>query len=193
MEEKPNITVQTTPGTVTIDVDQNGINHTVTQAVVSDNLQNVDNVANNPTYPQTRDGAPDGNSNAEKYKTPEERKALCAAWCTHLEQGFSKESFPMCDPQTIREYAKKYPVDFDTDKMEQAERKGRLFWETVGRNGTFGKPIVFNGKEYNKFNAVSWQFNMMNRYPDKWKNRQDVTSNDDKLEVSFHPSLKQNE
>lgn len=73
MEEKPTITVQTTPGTVMIDVNQNGT--VSTQAVVSDNLQNVttsddkpidvtnasltvgsttenvDNVAKNVTYP----------------------------------------------------------------------------------------------------------------------------------------------
>lgn len=128
-----------------------------------------------------REGAPDGNNNAEKWKTPEERQKLCKAWCDHLEQGYSKDSFPLADEKTIRSYTEKYPVDFPSDALEQAERKNKLFWETIGINGTIGIPIKVNEKYYDKFNAQSWKFNMQNRLG--WKDKTDITTDDEKIQA----------
>lgn len=91
-----------------------------------------------------------------KFKTPEERQALCQAYIEHVESGLSDECFPECDPQTLRRYIADFPVDFDTDAMEVACRRRQLFWEKAGRDGTMGKITGFN--------ASSWRFNMGNRF-----------------------------
>lgn len=64
-----------------------------------------------------------------RYRTPEARQALCKAWCDHLIKGFTRESFPKCDPQTFRKYAKEYPEDFDMEIIAEAERSQLLAWE----------------------------------------------------------------
>lgn len=70
-----------------------------------------------------------GNTNSVKFKTPEDRQALCDAWCAHLNEGYSRESFPLCDPQTFRTYIKKYPEDFDRQKLRAADAMQQLKWE----------------------------------------------------------------
>ena len=61
-------------------------------------------------------------------------------------------------------------------EFSESERKGRtksmLFWEEMGVVGTTSG---------NHFNAMSWKFNMQNRFG--WKDRQDVTTNDQTLTV----------
>lgn len=115
--------------------------------------------------------APKGNNYNMKFKTSKERVALCDKWCKHLEKGYSKESFPECDPQTIRSYMKKYPKDFDTEKLRRAEATHRVFWEEIGISGAMGK--------LQGFNASSWIFNMKNRFG--WRDKQDVTTDGEKL------------
>ena len=70
-----------------------------------------------------------GKKNGEKFKTSAQRKALCKQWCKHLSDGFSRESFPYCDPQTFRKYAKSFPKDFPADNITQADRRQKLKWE----------------------------------------------------------------
>lgn len=109
-----------------------------------------------------------GNNFALKFKTPEERKALCDDYCKHMEQGLAKEEFVPCDMQTFRKYLHTYPEDFDTEKIEQAERKGRLFWSNLGIH-------LAAGDEKMKFAHPSiWIFNMKNRYG--WTDKHDLTS-----------------
>lgn len=68
-------------------------------------------------------------------------------------------------PQTLRRYLEEFPVDFDTNAIDQAQRKRQLFWEKAGRDGTMGK--------IKGFNARSWQFNMGNRFC--WKEKREET------------------
>lgn len=109
--------------------------------------------------------APEGNSNAMKFPTPDDRQALCKAYIDHVESGLSDECFPECDPQTLRQYVADFPVDFDTNAMERASRNRQLFWEKTGRDGTVGKIKGFNSR--------SWQFNMANRFD--WRVKSDNT------------------
>lgn len=115
--------------------------------------------------------APKGNNYAEKFKTPEERKALLDAYVAHAKTGLSDEAFAPCDMDTFKEYCKKYPEDFPTDIVRGAQVARRIFWEQLGVSGTAGKLPGFNAK--------SWEFNMKNRF--KWKDRTDVTTDDEKL------------
>ncbi len=118
-----------------------------------------------------------GNDNAAKAKTPEEMKFLFEKFCNHLRQGFSKDSFPDCDYRTIETMIAENPSVLQADMMKQAKRHGRMFWESIGINGTIGmKTAKVNGKEIalKNFNALSWKFNMQNRYG--WHDKQDVTS-----------------
>lgn len=117
-------------------------------------------------------GAHKGNAYAKKFKTPAQRKKMCKAWCAHISKGFSKESFPLCDPQTFKKYAQKYPKEFDTIKIQEAERQNRIFWENQGVEGLWG------GK---KFNPTVWIFNMKNRFRDDWRDSQDLTSKGEKI------------
>lgn len=70
-----------------------------------------------------------GNEYARKFKTPEQRTQLCADWCAHLRNGFTKESFPQCDPQTFKRYMKEFPDDFDVYAIAAAEREQKMRWE----------------------------------------------------------------
>lgn len=127
-----------------------------------------------PTKPleaPNREGAPDGNQNALKFDTPEKRKALCEAYIIHKTKGYSDASFIECDMKTFKNYREKYPVDFPSEQLEAAERIGQNFWETIGIDGTQGK--------IKNYNSDSWKFNMSNRF--KWKIREDVTTDDEKL------------
>lgn len=109
-----------------------------------------------------------GNTNAMKFKTAEERKALCAVYCIHVEQGLSDESFPECDMQTLKHYREEYPLDFDTVEIEKSRRTRQLLWEKAGLDGTMGRIPGFN--------AATWKFNMANRF--RWRDRSDVTSDE---------------
>ena len=121
--------------------------------------------------------APKGNNYSKKFKTSKERKALCDAWCEHLVAGYSKESFPLCDPQTYRVYKEKYPNDFDTKKENKSMRMSRMYWEDRGLKGMNGHILGFN--------ATVWIFNMKNRFG--WRDKQDITSND--KEIGFSVKL----
>ncbi len=126
-------------------------------------------------------GAQPGNNYALKFKTSEERQHLCDEFCKHMRQGLSKESFPHCDPQTLRRYMRDFPNDFDTEKMIEAERQGRLFWEKIGIAGAVGLDEVTladgSTRKLKGFNAASWIFNMKNRYG--WRDRVDVSGHID--------------
>lgn len=109
--------------------------------------------------------APVGNNYNKKWKTPEERKKACEAVCEHLAQGLSQDCFPDADWDTVERYIKDFPEDFPAEKIKEARRKGRMFWEGAGRDGAIGK--------IPNFNATSWIFNMKNRYKEDWRDKHD--------------------
>lgn len=108
--------------------------------------------------------APEGNTFNKKWATPEERQAACKAFCEHIAEGYSIESFPLADRKTIRYYAEQHPEDFPPEKLEEAARKGLLEWERIGKQGAKG--------EISGFNSSSWIFNMKNRAG--WRDTKDI-------------------
>lgn len=113
----------------------------------------------------------------QKFKTVEALEKMFEEWASHLAKGYSKESFTMCDPQTFKKYKEKYPNIYKKfeNKINEAERVGRLFWEKTGMAGTLGKIKYFN--------CAAWIFNMKNRYG--WKDRIDHTSGDEKISTDY--------
>lgn len=108
--------------------------------------------------------APKDNTYNKKWPTPEKRKAACKAFCDHIAEGYSIESFPLADRKTIRYYAEQHPEDFPPEMLEEAARRGLHEWESIGKRGTIGQ--IAN------FNASSWKFNMQNRAG--WRDRSDI-------------------
>lgn len=124
-------------------------------------------------------GAPEGNTNAMKYKTPEERRALCEKFCSYLKAGKPKNYFPDCDFDTIQRYMKDFPIDFPTEQIEAAEREGKQKLIEVGYAGMLGKVPGFREK--------TWQFIVQNMTD--WRLRKDVTTDGEKIEqtVIYRP------
>lgn len=90
-----------------------------------------------------------------KWPTPKERKAACKSFCEHISQGYSIDSWPDADDDTVRTYIDRFPEDFDPEMIAKAKRECLMFWEKAGMDGMNGK-IPF-------FSAASWIFNMKNR------------------------------
>ncbi len=126
-------------------------------------------------------GAPKGNTYNKKYQTQKERKELCEQVCEHLRKGLSQECFSKCDWDTVERVIKDHPKDFPADRLRQARKKGREFWEKIGvRQSVTGKG-----------SAASWKFNMANRYG--WAEKQDHTTGGKQLGVIVLPELNGNE
>lgn len=130
----------------------------------------------------------------QKFWTPELRAELLKAYLKHISQGYSSNSFTgipekrnhngdvvaeeiPCTHKTFKTYIENYPDEFPSSLIEAAEAKRTLFWEAMGIQGTAGKLPGFN--------ALSWKFNMMNRFKGEWKERQDVTTADEKMETTI--------
>jgi hypothetical protein len=118
-----------------------------------------------PPTPKKPRGAPKGSANAEALKTPAERQEAYRLYCLHIGAGYMGNSFyePVVE-DTMQDYMKKYPAEFDLRLLAKARAKGRLVWEQVGFNGTVGK--------IKGFNAHSWGLNVKNRLG--WKDRAEV-------------------
>lgn len=102
---------------------------------------------------KNKGGAPEDNNNAELFKTKAERAEVFKEACKHLSEGFSKASFPPCTWETVENMIEKYPVEFDTLKLDVAKRTGFKWWEKVGMGG-----LTHKG-----FQSSVWIFNMKNR------------------------------
>lgn len=132
--------------------------------------------------------APEGNNYAEKFKTPEERKEFLDAYIAHIKEGFSDDSFSFKGSgiKVFKSYTERYPLEFPTEILDQAQAERMKFWERLGRDGVMGIPATYKDKDGNtheakgKFNDKAWIFNMQNRF--KWKVQTDVTSDGEKLE-----------
>jgi len=72
----------------------------------------------------------------------------------------------MCDWDTVEAYMDNHPDDFPADKLREAMRRQMLVWEKIGLEGTMG--------EIKGFNATSWSFNMKNRFPRDWRDKQNI-------------------
>lgn len=102
--------------------------------------------------------APAGNDYKLKYKTPEKRKALCERYCAYLKKGGYPSYFSECSDKTIDAYREKYPEDFPTEMLEEAEREYKRFYFDLLTEGATGKihgynapSAIFLAKNINKF------------------------------------------
>lgn len=99
------------------------------------------------------------------------REEYCEMLIEHMGRGLSFASFGGivgCSEDTLHEWKKVHPKFSESEYIGRT--KSMLFWEEMGIVGT---------TEGNHFNAMSWKFNMGNRF--KWKERQDVTTDDKEL------------
>ena len=113
--------------------------------------------------------APKGNNFNKKWKTSLDRKKAFKAVCDHIESGLSRQSFPLADWDTVEAYLKDFPEDFPADRLQEAFRRQRLKWEEWGIDGMRGKIPGFN--------ATTWKFNMKNRFPREWRDKQEPDLN----------------
>lgn len=113
--------------------------------------------------------APLGNQNNKKWKTPEERQHAFGLLCEHIKAGYSRDSFPLADWDTIERYCEEFPVDFPPDILQEAFRSNRMEWERIGLQGAKG--------EIENYNNASWTFNMKNRFKAEWSDKTVVDNN----------------
>lgn len=92
-----------------------------------------------------------------------ERRKLCKAFCEHLAEGLSKESFSDVHYQTIERYMKLYPEEFPQEEIQLAAVKGREYWERIGKRQANGECLG---------NSRTWFYNMANRFG--WREKIEV-------------------
>lgn len=99
----------------------------------------------------------------------------CEMLIKHMSQGLSFESFGAVigvHRATVFDWAKdgnelKYPGFSDAKKI--AQDKCRLFWEKIGIGLATGREELKGG------NPAIWIYNMKCRFPDRWKQRQELS------------------
>lgn len=108
------------------------------------------------------------------------KSEFCALLITHMAEGLSFESFAgtvSTTKKTLYNWADKNP-DFLHAK-EIATEKCRLFWERLGINHIVTRSETVPGvsSESTALNTGVYVFNMKNRFPDEWRDKQEVDSN----------------
>lgn len=107
-------------------------------------------------------GAPKGNQNATKLKTPELKAEAYKQYCTWISLGHSKESWTLDYPhllltsETMEKYIRNNPIDFDPIHKKCAEAKSLEHWESLGKQMMKGEikgaqPAIFQMFMRNKF------------------------------------------
>lgn len=105
------------------------------------------------------------------------KKEYCDQIKEHMAEGLSFVTFASkigISRSTLYEWVKKYP-EFKEAK-EQASLHNRIFWERLGIGIATG---TMRG------NAAVWIFNMINRFPDDFKNNRDKEVTDNKVEIKL--------
>ena len=105
------------------------------------------------------------------------RPKYCEMLIEHMKTGLSFESFAgvisVCK-DTIYEWAKPTVQPAFSEAKRKAVALNLLWWEEAGIKG------MFMGGKDNPFQASIYIFQMKNRH--KWTDRQDVTTDGDKIE-----------
>ena len=98
----------------------------------------------------------------------------------HMATGLSYESFAgevgVCK-DTLYEWEKVHPAFSDSKKI--GFERNRCFWEKQGVRGLWDeKEYDDNGKlmSARSMNSTVWVFNMKNRFPKEWRDKQEVES-----------------
>jgi hypothetical protein len=111
---------------------------------------------------------------AKRGRPTKYRKEYCDQLIEHMGSGLSFETFAAVlnvSPQTI------YQWTYDYQDFLEAKSLGvnacKIFWEKMGVHGAAGK--------LKNFNYGCWYRNMANRFPDKWRDKIEVTARDESL------------
>lgn len=92
-----------------------------------------------------------------------ERRRLFKALCDHVSGGLSIESFSEVSDHTIYRFLKEFPGEFDKEELDLAKKKGREYWEDIGRRQANGNCLG---------NSRTWFYNMANRF--QWREKLDI-------------------
>lgn len=92
-----------------------------------------------------------------------ERRKVFKELLAHVEQGLSLESFGPLSDVSIKKYLNLYKEEFIQEELDEARRKGRAYWETVGRRQANGECLG---------NSRTWFYNMANRFG--WREKLEV-------------------
>ena len=84
-----------------------------------------------------------------------ERRKVFKELVAHVEQGSSLDCFALLSANTIRGYLKTYPEEFVEEELQAAMRKGRDWWEHIGRRQAAGDCLG---------NSRTWFYNMAIRF-----------------------------
>jgi hypothetical protein len=107
-------------------------------------------------------GAPKGNKNAIKLKTPEMKKEAYRQYCEFIALGHSKDEWVFEHPEitltseTMEKYIHNDPIEFDPLHKKVAEAKSYFHWCTLGKQMMLGQiekcqPAIFQMFMRNKF------------------------------------------
>jgi len=107
-------------------------------------------------------GAPKGNKNGIKLKTPELRKEAYRQYCEFIATGHSKEEWCFEHPEitlthkTMEKYIHNDPIEFPPIHKEIAESKSYQHWCELGKKMMLGQieksqPAIFQMFMRNKF------------------------------------------
>lgn len=100
---------------------------------------------------------------AKLAESAKERRRIFKELCDHLGKGLSMECFPALSDTSIKSYLKLYPEEFCEEELKNAFRKGRDWWEGIGRRQASGDCLG---------NSRTWYYNMANRYG--WREKLDI-------------------
>lgn len=93
----------------------------------------------------------------------------CELLITHMNSCMSYESFAgvlgVCT-QTLYNWEKQYPQFLDAKKI--AFEKSRYWWEKQLTSG------LWHQKDLANLNPTLWIFNMKNRFPKEWREKQEI-------------------
>lgn len=99
------------------------------------------------------------------HEDKDERVRIFRDLCRHCEQGYSLDCFADLGREALETCLEAYKDEFSREKLAEAQRKGRAFWERVGRQQALGECLG---------NSRSWYYNMANRYG--WRERVDMST-----------------
>jgi len=91
------------------------------------------------------------------------RREIFVLLLKHVERGYSLDCFEYAALETIKKYLSVYKEEWCQEELEEAKRKGKIAWESIGYRQANGECLG---------NSRSWYYNMANRYG--WREKIDI-------------------
>lgn len=92
-----------------------------------------------------------------------ERRRVFRELLDHVAGGLSLQSFGPISDVTVKKYLLLYPEEFCQEELDAAIRKGRDYWENIGKRQASGECLG---------NSRTWFYNMANRF--NWREKIEV-------------------